>query len=253
MSENRDAARIQKVSPADQLHNSKASALQRYKLKVLGEVSGLKLVRYELSTMLFSNMSGALGYLGRKMFFKGLFKRFGEGVILGRGMAIRHPGRISLGSRVSIDDYVMLDAGGADEAGVTIGDDVILSRNCVIQGKTGPVSIGSRSDIGCNTILTSASGIHLGTHILIAGNCYIGGARYITDRRDIPIMDQGVYSRGAVVIEDDVWIGASATVLDGVRIGRGSIVGAASLVTRDVPEYSIAVGVPAKVVGHRPP
>lgn len=243
--------RIPKMTPADQLHDTKASALGRYQKKVLGEASVLLLARYELTTMLFTNMPGALGYLTRKACFRGLFREAGAGMILGRGLVIRHPGRISIGDRVSIDDYVMLDASGAD-AGVTLGDEIILSRNCVIQAKTGPVSIGRRSDIGCNTILTSSSGIHLGTHILVSGNCYIGGGRYITDRRDIPIMDQGVYSRGPVVIEDDVWIGASATILDGVRIGRGSIVGAGSVVTRDLPEYSTAIGVPAKVVSTRP-
>ncbi|MEX0729681.1 MAG: acyltransferase [Aquisalimonadaceae bacterium] len=251
MTDNRTTIEIHKVLPADQLHDASASPLTRYRRKVLGEATALTFARYELSIMLVGNLAGAAGYLARRIFLRGLFRTFGSGVILGRGLAIRHPGRITLGERVAIDDHVLLDAGGAGADGITLGDEVIVSRNCVIQGKTGPVSVGNRSDIGCNTIVTSVSGVHIGAHTLIAGNCYIGGGRYITDRRDVPIMEQGTCSRGPVVMEDDVWVGANVIVLDGVRIGRGSIIGAGALVTRDVPEYSVAVGVPAKVVGTR--
>jgi len=65
------------------------------------------------------------------------------------------------------------------------------------------------------------------------------------------MMDQGMYSRGPVVIGDDVWIGAGATILDGVRVGRGAIVGAGAVVTRDVPDFAVVTGVPAKVVSQR--
>ncbi len=61
-------------------------------------------------------------------------------------------------------------------------------------------------------------------------------------------MDQGIYSRGPISIGEGTWIGASATILDGVSIGRGCVIGAGSLVTANIPDYSIAVGVPAKVI-----
>jgi acetyltransferase-like isoleucine patch superfamily enzyme len=65
------------------------------------------------------------------------------------------------------------------------------------------------------------------------------------------MMEQGLYSNGPVVIEDDVWLGAGAIVLDGVRIGKGCIVGAGAVVTKDLPDYAIAIGVPAKVTKMR--
>jgi acetyltransferase-like isoleucine patch superfamily enzyme len=156
-----------------------------------------------------------------------------------------------LGDNVAIDDYVMLDASGAGEKGVQIGDQVIISRNCVIQGKTGYVHLGRKTDIGCNTMITSASGVSIGTHGLIGGNCYIGGGRYYTERLDIPMMEQGVYSQGEVIIEDDVWIGAGAVVLDGIHIGKGCIIGAGAVVTKDLPDYAVALGIPARIVGNR--
>ena len=65
------------------------------------------------------------------------------------------------------------------------------------------------------------------------------------------MMEQGVYSQGSIVIGDDVWLGAGAVVLDGVRIGKGCIVGAGAVVTKNLPDYAIAVGVPAKVTKMR--
>lgn len=242
---------ISKVPLSEQLGSGNTSLLKRYQEKVLGNSSLAKLAYYEIVVLLFSNFPGSLGYLFRKRFFKSLFKQMGGGVILGQGIVVRHPNRISFGNRVAIDDNVLLDASGAGDEGLVLGDDVIVSRNCVIQGKTGPVKLGNKVDIGCNTILTSGNGIYVGSSVLIAGNCYIGGGRYVTDRTDIPMMEQGIFSKGPVVIEEDVWLGAGVTVLDGVKIGRGSIVGAGALVTKDLPAYSVAVGVPAKVVKSR--
>jgi acetyltransferase-like isoleucine patch superfamily enzyme len=65
------------------------------------------------------------------------------------------------------------------------------------------------------------------------------------------MMDQGIYSTGPVILGEDVWLGAGVIVLDGVRVGKGSIIGAGAVVTKEIPEYSIAVGVPARVVGTR--
>jgi len=101
------------------------------------------------------------------------------------------------------------------------------------------------------TTITSTGGIRLGASVLVAGQCYIGGGRYETERLDVPMMKQGMYTRGPVIIGDDVWIGAAARVLDGVTVGRGAIIGAGAVVTRDVPAYAIAAGVPAKVIGRR--
>ncbi|HDQ41860.1 MAG TPA: acyltransferase [Desulfonatronum sp.] len=244
-------ARLDKTPLAGQLHDPSASSLQRYQAKVLGQRGLGLLMRYEATTLLCMNLSGALGYALRKILFRGLFKTAGAGLILGKGLALRHPKRISLGQRVAVDDYVLLDASGAGDEGISLGDDVIISRNCVVQGKSGPVRIGNRSDLGCNTVLSSISGIDVGSSVLIAANCYLGGGQYDTRTMDRPMMDQGLVAKGPVIIGDDVWLGAGVIVLDGVHIGAGSVVGAGAVVTRDLPERAVAVGVPAKIISMR--
>jgi acetyltransferase-like isoleucine patch superfamily enzyme len=243
---------ISRVPLTKQLNQVDSSLLRSYQLKVLGNERIISLVEYELITLLFSSLAGGLGYLLRKKFYPFLFKKVGSGAIFGKGIVLRHPQRITLRNRVAIDDYVLLDGSGAGEKGVVLEDDVMISRNCVIQGKTGPVVLGRKTNIGCNAIISSTVGISIGNSVLIAGNCYIGGGRYICDRLDIPMMEQGIYSKGPVVIEDDVWLGTGAIVLDGVRVGKGTIVGAGAVVTKDLPEYAVATGVPARVIQMRP-
>ncbi len=242
---------ITKVPLAEQLNAADTSLLQRYQDKVLGKGDLRALARYELASLLVGNLPGALGYLLRKQVYPGLFKQVGQGVIWGQGLVLRHPGKMTLGDRVAIDDHTLLDASGTGTMGMTLGDDVIISRNCVIQGKTGPLVLGNKVDIGCNVILSSGNGIFIGNSVLIAGNCYIGGGRYVSDRTDIPMMEQGVYSKGPVEIGDDGWLGAGATVLDGVKLGRGCIVGAGAVVTKSFPDFSVIAGVPAKQLKNR--
>lgn len=246
-----ESQRIAKIPLSQQLNQTQSSALKRYQAKAVGTTQLLPFLSYELITLLFGNLAGSLGYITRKMFYPRLFKQVGKSAIFGKGMVVRYPGRITLGNNVAIDDYVLLDASGAGEAGINIGDSVIISRNCVIQGKTAAVTIKDKTDIGCNTILTSGAGIFIGCSVLIAANCYIGGGRYMTNRLDVPMMEQGVYTKGPVEIGDDVWLGAGAIVLDGVKIGKGCIVGAGSVVTKDLPDYAIAVGVPARIIKNR--
>jgi acetyltransferase-like isoleucine patch superfamily enzyme len=242
---------ISKKPLTSQLHDENVSMLARYMDKAYGTRKMPQILANELRVFLFGDLTGGAGYYFRKIFFGGMFRKAGRGVIYWRGLVLRHPGKISIGERVSIDDDVLLDASGAGEEGISLGDGAIVSRSCVIQGKTGPVMIGNRADIGCNCIFSSVSGIEIGQSTLIAGHCYIGGGRYRSDRLEIPMMDQGMYSEGPVILGDDVWLGAGVIVLDGVRIGKGSIIGAGSVVTREIPEYSVAVGVPARVIGAR--
>jgi len=242
---------IDRQALSEQLHDKRTSALQRYRQKAAGDLSLAGLLRYELANVFIANLGGSLGYLLRKLAYGPLFREMGTGVIIGKGVIVRHPGRINLGKQVAIDDYVLLDASGAGDEGVRLGNQIIVSRNCIIQGKSGGIVIGNKVDIGANTLITSATGVHVEPSVLIAGNCYIGGSRYYTESLDVPIMEQGWYSRGPVHIGTGSWLGAGVIVLDGVRIGQGCIVGAGAVVTKDLPDYAVAAGVPARVLRSR--
>ncbi len=243
---------IAKENLSNELHGKSGGSLGAYRAKVLGSDAGfLQLLRFELAALICQNMGGGLGYLVRKKMLAALFRSCGKSLILGKGIVLRKPGHINIGNNVAIDDYVMLDGCCEEAPAIRMGDNVIVSKGCVIQAKTGPLTIGPNCDIGAHTVISSISGITLAPSVLIAGNCYIGGARYHLEELNIPIMDQGIYSRGPVSIGEGSWIGASATILDGVSIGKGCVVGAGSLVTADIPDYGVAVGVPAKVIRSR--
>ncbi|HOY45735.1 MAG TPA: acyltransferase, partial [bacterium] len=142
-------------------------------------------------------------------------------------------------------------AQGDEQSGITLGEEVLLGRGTVLGTRNGTIEIGDYSNIGANCRLGTTTRIRFGRHVLLAANCYIGGAQHKFDRLDVPIMRQGYESKGGVVIEDDCWLGAGVMVLDGVTIGTGSVIGAAAVVTKDIPPYSIALGIPARVVGSR--
>lgn len=243
--------RITKVPLRQQLHGVEVSPLKRYQQKVLGDKRFRALLKYEVVMFLFGNLSGALGYLFRNWFYRHLFKSVGKGVIFGRGVVLRHPDSITIGDRVAIDDHTMLDGRGAGQDGMLLANDVIISRNCIVQAKTGPLVIGQKTTIGPNVIISAVPHISIGQSVGIGANCYIGGGWYGSNRLDTPMLEQGDYSRGPVTIEDDVVLYPGASVLDGVHIGKGCIVRAGALVTEDLPDYAIAEGVPARAIGTR--
>lgn len=253
MAENKkkDGTDVAKAVLSQQLHKG-GNPLSRYKAKVLGSNKGFfRLCQFELSQLLFAHLGGGLGYLTRRFSMASLFERCGGGAIFGKGIILRTPGNISLGGNIAIDDHTLLDGGTGNNCNMEIGDKTVISKGCVIQAKTGPLTMGAECDIGAHVIISSVGGINMANNVLIAGNCYIGGARYNLDSLQTPIMYQGIYSRGPITIGEGTWIGASATILDGVSIGRSCVIGAGSLVTKDIPDYSIAVGSPAKVIKNR--
>lgn len=86
---------------------------------------------------------------------------------------------------------------------------------------------------------------------MIGPYCFIYTSNHCTKRTDIPMFRQGDSVPRPVIISDDVWIGARVTILPGVHIGKGAIIGAGAVVTKDVPEYAVVGGNPAKIIKYR--
>jgi len=158
---------------------------------------------------------------------------------------------LHLAGKIFLDDRVLIfqhKEGGP----VRIADHVFIHRDCIVQtGQGGSVSIGSNTYIQPRCQFSAYIGaIKIGSHVQIAPNC----AFYSYDhsfKADQLIIEQPLQSKGGIVVEDDAWLGVGAIVLDGVRIGKGTVIGAGSVVTRDIPDGAIAVGVPARVVKMR--
>ncbi|MGD1712234.1 DapH/DapD/GlmU-related protein [Dapis sp. BLCC M172] len=242
---------FEKTELQAKLTDEKQTALQKYQDITIGSYSISKLIKYELLVTLIGALPGAIGLVLRKKFYKSLFAKVGRNVIFGKSITIRHPDKIYIGDNVIIDDYAVLDGKGADNNRIIIGDNVMIGRSSVISCKNGNITIGENSNIAMNCFIQSAKEVNIGKNVLFAAYCYvIGGGDHETERTDIPIIAQGQIVKG-ITIEDNCWIGASVKVLDGVKIGRDSIIGAGAVVTKDIPDYAIAVGVPAKVVKTR--
>jgi len=156
------------------------------------------------------------------------------GVGIGRGVIFEGAVQVHGGKRVRIGDHVRLGAG------------VIIDA-----GKGGEVVIGSRTYVGRFTTMIANCKIEIGQDCLISPFCYIIDSNHSYQKR-LPIRSQE-YNISPVIIGDDVWIGVGSVVLKGVTIGTGSVIGARSVVIKDIPESVIAVGSPAKVVKERVP
>lgn len=233
------------------------SAMRRYADLVVGPgASLLDLLGYELTTMALGRLSGALGLALRGLFYPRLFRRCGRGVVFGRDLVVRNAHLISLGENVVIDDGCVLDGRGAGPAGVEIGDRVILGRGVSIQAKIGPIVVGADSDIGMHSVIHSQGGVEIGRAVVLGGGCKLSGGVFQTARAgggggEMATREQTRWTRGPIRIRDRCLIGFNAMFLDGVEIGEGSLVGAGSLMTKDVPPFSIAAGVPGRVLRAR--
>lgn len=234
-----------------QLTDRKKSPLKKYQEMVIGSNSLWELIKYELVMLICNAFPGAIGFMLRKSLFPWVLGHVGHGTVFGRNMTIRHGRKIHIGERCVFDDLVVLDAKGETNRGIMIGDEVIIARNTVVSCKGGDIEIGSNSNISLNCMIHSEKSVRIGPRNLWAAYCYvIGGGKHDFDRVDVPIIQQGSHVDG-VVMDEDIWLGAFVKILDGCRIGKGVVVGAGSLVTKDISDFKIAAGSPARVIRDR--
>lgn len=162
-----------------------------------------------------------------------------------------HHANLQLGANVFIGDRVVIFQ-VKNSGSVELGDRVsVHSDTCIETGDGGSLKIGSDTHIQprCQFSAYKAP-IQIGCGVQIAPNC----AFYPYDHGVAPgelIKKQPLQTKGGIMIDDDAWLGFGVIVLDGVRIGKGAVVGAGAVVTQDVPDGTIAVGVPARVINMR--
>lgn len=126
------------------------------------------------------------------------------------------------------------------------GHAINIGRNADISRK---VSIDDESSIGDRSYIQGE--VHIGKYVMMGQECRIYTSNHRIDRLDIPMCQQGLDLEKPVFIEDDVWIGSRVTILPGIHIGHGAVIGAAAVVTKDVPEYAVVGGNPARILKYR--
>lgn len=162
------------------------------------------------------------------------------------------PGQIEIGPHCFIDDDVTIFA-HPDGGRIVIGAGSSLMRGCHVEvGDGGSVIVGQDTHIqaGCHLKGFLQSTI-IGNRVQLAPHCAFSPYQHGFDDLEVPIKDQPITSKGDIVVEDDAWLGLNVVVMDGVRIGRGAVIGAGAVVTRSVPPLAIAAGVPATVLRFR--
>ena len=144
---------------------------------------------------------------------------------------------------------------------ITIGNKTYIGKQSILSARnkygdqtfTPTISIGNNCGLGEYTHITAINkivvgdGVLLGNFVIITDNAH-GGGGFIENQISTPPINRPLYSKGPVIIGDNVWVGDKATILPGVTIGNGAIIGANSVVTKDIPAFAVVGGSPAKVI-----
>jgi acetyltransferase-like isoleucine patch superfamily enzyme len=219
--------------------NGQAASVPRYILE-------------QLLLSLFSWIPTVVGIGLRNVVYRLIMQLNGTSAIES-GVRIAYASQVRLGQGVYLDQGVYLHA---LPGGITIGDNTFIMHHTMLhvfnfrQLPQAGITIGQNCFLGEYNVIRGQGGVRLGNDVYTGPMVKIVAVNHVYSDPDRPIREQGITARG-IVIEDDVWIGAGATIVDGVTVGQGSIIGAGSVVTGDIPPYSIAVGIPAKVVKDR--
>jgi acetyltransferase-like isoleucine patch superfamily enzyme len=173
---------------------------------------------------------------------------------VGSSVVLRNRRHICFGRGSSIGNFVVID--GLSVNGVMIGEKVSIGPYTIIEA-TGVISnlgvgckIGANSGIGAFSFIGAAGGVKIGDNVIMGQYVSFHSENHCFEDTVPPIRMQGVTRQG-IVIEDDCWIGAKVTFLDGSHVGKGSVIAAGAVVRGQIPPYSVAGGVPAKVIKSR--
>jgi acetyltransferase-like isoleucine patch superfamily enzyme len=166
------------------------------------------------------------------------------------GVRLRFANNIRLGKGVYLDHGVYLHA---CPGGISIGEGSLVMKNAILHVYNfrnlphAGIHIGARSLVGESCILRGQGGIHIGNDVYLGTLVQLLAVNHIFNDTTRPISEQGITAQG-IHIGDGSWVSSGAIVLDGVSIGRNAVIGAGAVVTKDVPDYCVAVGNPARVV-----
>jgi acetyltransferase-like isoleucine patch superfamily enzyme len=191
-----------------------------------------------------------LGSKIRQRLYQVMFSKLGRDGYIQDGVDFLGASCAEIGDRVFIFRHARIDSRGPDNR-LCFKDGVAIEYGVVIGAMNNTtIEIGEGTLINAYTCITGPGNVSIGQNCLIAPHCGIFANNHNYADLTQNIRDQGVTRQG-IVIGDNCWLGHRVTVLDGVTIGSGSLIGAGAVVTRNIPPNAIAMGVPARVVGSR--
>jgi len=220
-----------------------------YRKRVYGSESPGRFFGQGLLLTLFSCLPTIAGTVLRGYLYRMILGSMGRKCLVEKNIRFFNPARLMIGDRVFLGEGGLFDVGsGADK--ITIGSDSHIARSVTVRTQLGKVEIGEKINIGANSFIYGYGDIEIGDNTLIANQVEIIGGDHTFENVEVPMRFQG-RSPSRIVIGEDVWIGTHAIIVGGVTIGKGAVIGAGAVVNRDIPEYAIAAGVPARVVKSR--
>ena len=169
---------------------------------------------------------------------------------ISKNIKIVGKGKIIIGSFVSIEDNVVLDTGNNENSRIILGNRVKLKQGSIIKAYSNSIKIGYRTTISEYCCLSGHGGILIGNNVIIASHTTIHASSHIYINTNISIRFQGEQAKG-IIIDNGAWIGTHVSILDNVKIGKNTIIGAGSVVTHNMPNNSICYGVPCKFIKKR--
>lgn len=203
----------------------------------------------ELLPFLLKDIPGSVGQRLRTQWYGRILGTLGDECRIGPGVTMLNPQHIHLAEGVGVDGGTHFDARGR---GIRIGQHTQICFGSYLRNETtqGYIHIGAHSYLGSQGIIYGHAGVEIGDHVLIAPQvAIVPYQHHISDRTRLIAEQGGAMEK--VVVDDDVYLGMSVRILLGVTIGRGAVVGAGAVVTRDIPPYAVAMGVPARVSRYR--
>ncbi len=152
---------------------------------------------------------------------------------------IRTPLQINIKKDCTLKKRTILNGRSIlNEFGIMFGENTYLKENCYFDAYDGYIHVDGFCAFGQNTIIHGGGGVKIGKHVITGANCYIISSNHNYKSKELPIMLQGDERKG-IIIEDNVWLGGAVIILDNVHIGKNSVIGAGTIVTKDIPKNSM--------------
>jgi acetyltransferase-like isoleucine patch superfamily enzyme len=223
-------------------------------------ISGAKGETYQVDAVLSTESLAAyvldrLFMIARGYICKYVFGVRTSGILfMGKRVKLIDKSHIFLGKSATIHDNCYINA--ISKAGIKVGDNFMLGRNSIIEC-TGVIrelgeglTVGDHVGIGAYSFIMVRGEVRIGSNTITGPYVSMHAENHVYKDPERPIRLQGSTRKG-IIIGEDCWIGAKATILDGVRIGNGCIIAGGAVVTKDVPDYAVVAGVPARIIRKR--